>query len=531
MIDLDLWCLRRDLNSHRPVKVRGILNPLCLPISPPRQGKQILNQIEIRCQFNYKSFLLICVALLAFSCSSNKPKNEEKIPDKKLETQRAYQDLQSPGWLKVPKRFSFKGEYSEYLHHPFFDEIPGKDFDKKILNAILVTPQNSKHLYNLDLASGQILKSFSFCSQEDLLRQYSEKIKGPKFSLGLVPRILDQTASPQKIVVFGKVPEEMKPGMLAIVSVVGGVIELECKTWPCSRAQGWKPRVVLLAKFLDDEEFKEVKNIAGLKELIDWDYFKSFMENGQGVHSGLVVPKVGYQIKNELSAEEALNMVFRDGHVFSSLELFSMRSTCHKIYDYLYDSVSKDSNRQKRMEKFNKNAPESIYKSFKDFLPYFLKNYGDRYFTCNKYVRPSNPFDNPQRHWFFSSFSAFMNLRGLNFFYSCDNKSWGHNPYNFEKMEFVNNFEAEIAKCNSSQINFAFSTAPNKLEMLVRQNIISFKYLTYDSSPGGSHQKIYGWVPFNGLGPYCKDPKEKETYLRDFQTSHFPADVRWNPIN
>lgn len=477
-------------------------------------------------------FLAVCIALLSSSCSSSKPKDEEKIPNKKLENQIAYKQLQSAGWLKVPKRFSFKGEYSEYLHHPFFDEIPGTDFDKKILNAILLTPNNSEHLYNLDLPSGQIYKKFSFCPQEDILGKLSQKIKRPKFSLGIVPRILDQTASPQKIIIFGEVPSDMKPGMMANVFVVGGIVELICSSWPCGRAQGWKSRVVLLSTFVGDEEFKNVKDISGLKEVVDWDYFKSFMENGQGVHSGLVVPKVAYQMKTPISAEEALNMAFKDGHVFSSLELFSMRSSCHKIYDYLYDSVIKDSDpaRQKRLEKFDKDAPAGIYKSFKDFLPYFLKNYGDRYFTCNKYVRPSNPLDDQKRHWFFSGFSAFMNLRGLDFYYQCKSKSWGHNPFDFGKKDYVNNFEIEIAKCNSPELNFAFETAPNKLELLVRQNMTSFKYYTFDSSPGGSHKRIYGWVPFDGLGPNCQEPKEKEVLLKDFHTSYFPKEIRWDSI-
>jgi len=487
----------------------------------------------ICCQFNYSSFLTVCIALVTLSCSSSNPKTEEKIPDKKLENQIAYQQIQSAGWLKVPKRFSFKGEYAEYIHHPFFDEIPGTDFDKKILNAILLTPKDSEHLYNLDLPSGQIFKSFTFCPQEDIAGNFSGKIKRPKFSLGLIPRILDPTANPQKVVIFGDVPKDLRPGMITTVSVVGGIIELECSTWPCHRSGGWQRRVVLLAKFLGDPEFENVNDISSLKELIDWPYFKSFMENGQGVHSGLAVPKIGYQVKNQLGGAEALNMVFSEGHVFSSLELFSMRSSCHKIYDYVYDSLNKekDPNRQKRLEKFNKNAPADVYKDFKSFLPFFLKNYGDRYFTCSKYVRTSNPFDNPQRHWFFSGFSAFMNLRGLNFYYSCYNASWGYNDYDFEKKEFRNNFETEIAKCNSSQIDFAFEHAPSRLQMLAKQSRASYRYLTFDNVPGGSHQKIYSWVPFDGLGPYCKDPNEREILRKDFQTSFFPDDIRWIPIN
>jgi hypothetical protein len=487
----------------------------------------------ISCQFNYSSFLTACVALLAVSCSSSHEKTEEAIPNKKLENKIAYQQIQSAGWLKVPKRFSFKGEYSEYIHHPFFDEIPGSDFDKKVLNAIILTPKDSEHLYNLDLPSGQVFKSFTFCPQEDIAGTFSGKIKGPEFSLGIIPRILDQTATPQKIIIFGEVPKDLKPGMVSPVSVLGGIVELECAAWPCSRTGGWQRRIVLLAKFLGDETFEKIEDISGLKELIDWPYFKAFMENGQGVHSGLVVPKIGYQVKNQLGAAEALNMVFSEGHVFSSLELFSMRSSCHKIYDYLYDSLhkNKDPNRQKRLEKFNKNAPANVYKDFKNFLPFFLKNYGDRYFTCNKYVRPSNPFDNPQRHWFFSGFSAFMNLRGLNFYYSCNNEAWGHNNYDFEKKGLINNFEAEISKCSSSQLNFAFEHAPNTLQSLVKQNRASFRYLTFDNAPGGSHQKIYGWVPFDGLGPYCKDPKERDLLRLDFQTSYFPDDIRWTPID
>ena len=485
----------------------------------------------IRCQFNYISFLVNCVALTALSCSSGKPENEDKIIDKKLENQKAYQKIQSAGWLKVPKRFSFKGEYSEYLHHPFFDEIPGKDFDKKILNAVLLTPKNSQYLYNLDLPSGQILKSFSFCSHTDITGKFSGNLKYPKFSLGIIPRILDQTANPQKIVIFGEVPKDLKPGMVAPVSIIGGVNEYECKIWPCERL-GWDKRVVLIATFIDDDEFGQVKDLNTLKEQVDWAYFKSFMENAQGVNSGLVTPRLAYQIKGQLSAEEALNAVFKEGHIFSSLELFSMRSACHKIYDYVYDSLNKnaDPSRQKRLEKFDKNIPAETYKSIKTFLPYFLKNYGDRYSSCHKYVRPSNPFDESQRHWFFSSFSAFMNLREINFYYSCESKAWGINPYNYEKKGLQNDFTKEIEKCSSGNLNFAIETAPTKLQQLVKQSVASFRYITFDSAAGGSHQKIYGWVPFDGLGPYCEDPSERKILLEDFQTSYFPLEIRWKAI-
>jgi hypothetical protein len=488
-----------------------------------------LDQIEIPCQFIYKWFLITCIALVTLSCSSNK---SEKTKDVKVQTQEAYREIQRPGWLKVPKRFSFKDEYSEYFHHPYFDEIPGTDYDKKILNAVLLTPKDSEHFYTLDLPSGQIIKSFSFCPMKDLLGNVPGTINSPKFSLGLIPRILDPTASPQQVVIFGDVPKDLRPGMVAPITVIGGVYELECSLWPCDKSNGWEKKVILLASFLGDENFTEVRDIERLKERIDWPYFKSFMENSQGVHSGLASPKLGYQIKGQLSGEEALNLVFKDGHIFSSLELFTMRSSCHKIYDYLYDSINKNKDAQtlKRIANFNKNAPENIYKSFKNFLPYFIKNYGDRYFTCNKYVRPSNPFDSAKRHWFFSGFSAFMNLRGLNYFFSCPEASWGRNPFSFENKGLIYDFESEISKCSINQINSAFVDAPNKLESLVKQNVLSYRYLTFDGLSGGTHHKVYGWVPFEGLSPYCKDPKDREVYMKDFQTSFFPLDIRWNFI-
>ncbi len=480
----------------------------------------------IRCQFNYTPFLLTCIALLGVSCSSSKPK---KVESPKIESESSYQEIQRPGWLKVPKRFSFRDEYSEFIHHPFFDEIPGKDFDQKILNAILLTPNDSKHFYSLDLPSGQIIKTFSFCEQKDLLGNYSSSIEKPQFSLGIVPRLLDATANPQKVVVFGEVPKGLNPGSVTPISVFGGVMELECKIWPCERSNGWEKRAVLLAKFLDDEEFKEVKNIDDLKDKIDWQYFKSFMENSQGVHSGLAFPKIGYQIKGQLSGEEALNMVFKDGHIFSSLELFTMRSACHKLYDFIYDSVTKNPQAGKRIEKFLKG--QKGFQNFKEFISFFLKNYGDRYFTCNKYVRPSNPFDDPKRHWFFTGFSAFMNLRGINYYYSCSDTAWGRNPYNFKTQKPEINFEDEISKCSSAQLNTGFEMAPTKLESLLKQNMLSYKYLTSDSSSGGSHKKVYGWVPFYGLSPYCKDANERNSYLKDFQVSFYPKDIRWVPID
>ena len=38
---INIWCLGRELNSHRD-KLRGILSPLRLPIPPPRQSILII---------------------------------------------------------------------------------------------------------------------------------------------------------------------------------------------------------------------------------------------------------------------------------------------------------------------------------------------------------------------------------------------------------------------------------------------------------------------------------------------------------
>jgi len=289
--------------------------------------------------------------------------------------------------------------------------------------------------------------------------------------------------------------------------------------------------IVLVAVYPEDEDIGDVNSIFLLKEAVDWKGFKAFMENGRGVHIKNVNSFPAYRIKGEIGPGQALKKAFELGHVFTAQEMFSTRTACHKLYDYAWNSVqiirgNKDKNLTRWVKPFNKKAPEKVNEDFATWLNYFTEKYGDRYNTCLKYVRGTNINEDRKRHWFFSYFNAFFLVKGLENIHVCPENLWTKNFYNYKKGAMEYDFFKELRKCSGKELDHAFVRAITKLKNLGHQGLPSYKYITYDSEPGGSHQKIYSWVQNHGLDLNCSSKKVRKIRAKKWAFG-FPPDINW----
>ena len=504
---------------------------MCLPIPPPRPRVtgEILNYIIIECQFKYYVILLI---LALVGCSSDKvKKREDNLQKIRLKQAELYRQAKFPSWLKVPSRFSFRGEMGAFLHHNFFDELPSDKSGPNIINTILLTPKKGQTYFGFDLVSGVPYKKSVYCSYDDLSGNYGSSQEFPDYSLGIVPRVLDILGRPLKTVVFGSPKEPLEVNSLKSVKVVGGLIEESCEIWPCGMGRPWLTSLILVAVFLEDEDFGNIDSIFLLKERVDWDKFKAFLENGRGVHVKSLNPFRAYKIKGEIGPGVALKKSLEMGHIFSAKELFSMRTACHKLYDYVWNSVrlirgDKEENLKIWVKALNREGGQELQKDFQAFFYHFLKNYGKRYNSCLKYVRGSNINHDRKRHWFFAYFNAFFHVQSLGQVHICPENLWTENFYNPQKKSLEYNFFEEIKKCNGKELDYSFIRAITKLKNLGYQGRPSFKYLAYDSEAGGSHEKIYSWVAFSGLDIFCSDKSIRSLRAKRW-TFGFPRDISW----
>lgn len=465
-----------------------------------------------------------------------------------------------PVWFKMDQRFSPKNSKDELYPHPFFDLAPFVSVSERSFNFYPLTPEGSKAIYDLDLISGKKFMREELCSQKDVWEKYKKKIEYPPFTEGIVPRLLDITGLPQRVLVFGmeKFYKTLKADNIRSfrVRVVGGVVLQYCSFYPCNNdLRRWLSRPILLAVDLEDPGVHDIFDIGDLKKKYDWEYLEAYMQNAYGrtiVGSGegaLEFP--AYRLLKPLSAPKALGFVLKRGHIFSFDELKSLRQQCHRLYDYLWNSSEKihyyQANPKKRsqlnptasqkLEDLKKGVvsseileKEAVGVESLDFKKLFLdfeKKYRTDYNLCIKYVPAANITENPQRFWFFSYIQAFFELDALGHIYDCAKASWIPNPLDSEgKRAF--NFSAKLQNCGQGQLERGIEKAPGYLQGAYQSNLEHIRFLEYDNDRAGTHQKIYSWIYYNGKNLSCVDEAEQKVAAhRKIKRESFPDDVRW----
>lgn len=489
-------------------------------------------------------FILIFVLLTA--CAKQDKQSGEQIE------QRA--------WFNTDKQFSYRSSMGEIPFHPFFDASPkNKNYSENELNVFILTHRDSKFHYEFDLASGSPYLKRTFCPHKDSWARYSSKLETLPFNVGLVPRSLDQLAAPQKVYIFGNSPEgKVTDSVIYPVRVVGGVVEQYCRNFPCSLRDEWVSRLVYIAVFNDDDNFKSVVDLDGLKRKIDWSNARAVMENylGAGHNEDKILP--AYRVLNEVSLNNVLDFSSKNNHHFTANSAKALQKSCHALYDYIWNNASelypdgkktpskKMQEKKIQDEKFEKDLPvasklqgnvlmfeqkekpsevEKImnkrFSNFSSFFRHFYNHHRSKYLTCEKFIQSSSITDNFERHWFFAYFLNYFHLEEVGLIYNCNNEAWIDNPLLQSGKRLYDN-KKMLSSCSTESLDLAMIRGITAMTSRQRSGLSYYKYIEYDSGAGHSHEKIYRWIYESGKRLSCEDNKSQ---------SIFPEDVNWQPFH
>lgn len=478
---------------------------------------------------------------LLIACSGTKQKNQDTDSNSTVYGTKEYADAfvtqVRPRWFKTAQRFKLVDSKNNLLPHRFFDVPPAFDLKKKTANAIITTPEGSLYGYNLDLVSGQLYLENKFCERNDVMKKYPDEITSPPFSIGVIPRVLDQLNLPQKVIVFGGRDYFKKYHLTHYfdVRIVGAFIEQMCPYGSCLKKDQWNSRLVLVAVQNGHKKYEKVKDLIDLKELVDWPYVKAFIENGRGANKIAENYFPAYRMGAQVSVNQALNFLERNSTVFSVERLGKMRLSCYKMYDYIWkdlsyisadELVAKNTKEIREKALKLKSSIGSTKKKAKPFYRRFLKNfkkYHSQFKTCSRYIAPTNINQSPERHWFFAYYKAFHALHELGYIYECKGNKWVVNPYVAKDQRAIP-LKQQMTTCSARDIDAAMEAAVLTLENIRQKGRKSYRYVDYDKSSIGTHHKLYSWVPISGKAFSCKDKRDREFVL---SRPSFPLDIKW----
>lgn len=488
-----------------------------------------------------RMLLILILVNLFLSCSATKRNNQVSSGNSNVYGTKEYADafvsLVRARWFDTVNRYKLVDNNKEILPHRFWDVDPAINTTKNTLNVIITTPAEDPYGYDLDLLSGQLYVNRKFCKLSDSTQKYTGEIKRPPFSIGVVPRVLDQLNLAQKIIVFGGTDyfKNYHRTHFFDVKVVGAFIEQTCPYGACLKKENWLSKLVLVAVQNGNKKYNAVKNLNDLKEIEDWNYVTAFIENAYGANKVSDKFYPGYRMGAEVTAGQALAFMERNATIFTINRLAKMRKSCYKLYDYLWSDLSyissdeivakdKKEIREKAI-KLNQTFGSQISK-VKPFHRRFIKNfkkYHEQYKTCSKYVYPANINHSPDRFWFFAYYSAFHNLHDLGYTFDCNSNKWSLNPFVGKNIRAVS-LKEQMVNCTPRDIDVAMEFAVKTLENLRLKNRKSYRYIDYDKGEAGTHLKLYAWAPSSSKVYNCAEKSDKNFIL---SKESFPTDVKW----
>ncbi len=436
-------------------------------------------------------------------------------------------------WFSVNKNHSLQDSSGTPVSHLFFDTVPEFSPLKRTVNVIIVTPENSPYAYRLDLTTGQRYFDHAYCEQKDIWGAYGSSIERPGFSIAYMPRVLDQSGEPQKVLVWSK-----RKGFTDIIDtnyhkvrLVGSYSEQICPEGNCIGKSNWISKLVFLAVDDEDESLRAINNIQEFTANFDWASIKATIENMDGRNfigdSTFPMVKVNPPITIEASLE-----YFKKGSIFfTEGELKKIQKGCHLLYDRLWNKVGKvlpedrpittieELNAKIKEKEANKNLPPT---GFAARFRKFTKKYYNEISTCEKFVYHGNINGDREIFWFLSHLGLFYRLHREGHYFDCKTKTWRQNSLN-EHNQLSYDFQKELNQCKEKEIDLAMSSLPNFLSGLKGERDF-YRFIDYDNRTFGTHKKMYSWIKGKSNKYDCSnDPNveiKKETRL-------FPEDVFW----
>ena len=443
----------------------------------------------------------LIILLLFISCSWQQAKNP--FPAEMI-------SLIEPQWFKLNPQHALMDKYGRAQLHLFFDVDPELSSKKQTLNIVVHTPEGASYANDLDLHSGQTHFSHSYCKQKDIWESEPGMINRPPYSIGFVPRVLDQLGRPQKIILFGNSQNLARTMNYSSFQArpVGAFVEQICPEANCLGKGNWRSRLVLVAIDPHDPKFQKVTSKDELLKLIDWKYVKASLENLDG-HNSIgddLYPskKVGQLIP----IKEAFAHFIKHSLPMTDKSTKKIQNSCQALYDQLWDQVGK-------------SKADGFARRFQQFT----KKYYSEMNTCDKFVYRGNVNLDPEKFWFLNFVGIFYRLHQDGFLFDCENHSWRRNILN-RAGEPIHVLKRDISQCDEKDIDQAMYYLPNFLNGLKATSSSYYKLIDYDNRSHGTHKKLYSWVNMPAKKFSCSD-EINEKVLKN--TEVFPEDVKWEP--
>lgn len=443
--------------------------------------------------------------------------------------------MKNEWFSKNPEHALWNQELKPQPHH-FFDVKPEMSKTHVFANVVVVAPQNSELAYQLDIPSGQRFYSHNYCKQTDIWNQYSGSIYKPTFSIAMIPRLLDQVGEPQRTIVFGGAKSFSRPDFQEHrVRLVGAFIEQTCPEGNCLGKNNWISRMVFMAVDPDDKNFADVKSIDELNKKIDWTMNKAVYENLDGRNGGTGTKYPAIRVGNQINITEAMDYYTKRSIFLSDAESDKIRKGCHTLYDKLWTDVGveREEDRPARtVEALNKKIklqqelkakrkPVGFANRFREFN----KKYFNEYSTCLKFIYAGNINKDAEKFWFLSYMGMFLRLHKEGYYYDCRGKTWKKNTLSSEGKP-VYDFMDGVDYCQEKDFDMAMDYLPNFLTSIKNTEPSYYKFVDYDASSLGTHQKLYSWVKVKTRSYDCRNDQNVE--IRN-TIKVFPDDVTWKP--
>ncbi len=406
-----------------------------------------------------------------------------------------------------------------------------------LVNAIVLNPADSANQYKLDLQSGQRYFDHEWCSGDDAWKKYSGKLNSIPFSMGVIPGTLDLLGGAQQVFIFGG-EEKFKTlhdNNFFSIRLIGSVAQQVCVEGNCLGKKNWPSKLIYLAVDPEDTKFGMVKTASELKNLVNFNEVKAYIENYEGVNKQGSKEFPAASIGDFIDFAPTFDFQKRYSLVITDIERQKMVKSCHAIYDKawkdvgiktIFDLPSRSTEELK--EKIRVRAEwkkAQIPVDFHERLRTFTVKYWTHFTTCMNFVRFPSVNSAPEKFWFLSDLGIYYQLHDDGHYYDCARKSWTKNTIN-NRGELVYNLKDGIYNCSTKDIDFAFNYLGAYLTGLRNSNKFYYRFLDYDSHTHGSHSKVYGWIKYRRFESNCSSKVNEQIQQK---APIAPADHKWEP--
>lgn len=442
-----------------------------------------------------------------------------------------------PTWFNLRKSIGLRSWTGETQTHLFYDAVPDLNLSTAQVNFIPTSLANTDKAYGLDPLSGQRYFSHFYCGQDDVWQERGSTPRRPTFTRGVVPRHYDQLHGPQQIIVFGHTRGyDLKKAEAYRVRVVGGVVEQICRTGRCGGINEWSVRLVLVAVNEYDRDFRHVKTIRELQKEVNWRKVQNELENHEGrnfIAEDKYAPAI--RVGNLVEAKEVMEYMIKRSVILNSKELSDLSRQCAKLYSRiwkqagLFSYIKRPSDKVedvKRSLKANQELRKRThFNSFHQALTHFFRDEPEAVAACTRLVYPGNQSVSPEKFWFNSWVTMYVRMHMEGFKFNCSSKTWSTIQDKAEAMEYL---KEASSNCGDSSFDMAMRTLPDFLRRLPTISGDYWRFVEWDNTVYGTHDKLYSWIKVPARDFGCGDNDETNKKVRS-EWAQAPEGESWRP--